>query len=505
MTEASGRQAALRGFGWGALAGLVLVTLMYLAGYLFVLRPLPQLLNEPLLAVMPGFVFGLLIDKLQHAGKVVEELGLIVAMVFGLGLLGAAWGWTSRRWRSQHSALAFAAVGWVVVVTVLLPISGIGFLGLGEGLTTPLIWGVLFAIYGVVLQLGADSSDSAAAPDPGRRSLLGILPVTIGVVSLGVLAMRLVPGWYKAIFNPPEAGLRGISPELTPVQNFYIVSKNIGGDPTIAAQGWTLGVGGLVDKPLKLSMSDLRGLPSVDQYVTLECISNNVGGEQMSTGSFKGVSLNSLLAMASPQTAGTWAAFKARDGYAESLPMSLIQGAPEILVAYELDGAPLPVGHGFPARMLIPGHYGMKGPKWLDSINLVNAESGGYWEQQGWDHNAVVKTTARFDVPRDGDIVKLGTVTLGGVAFAGSRGIARVEYSTDGGKTWTQASFRPPLSPLTWVIWQADWTPNREGAYDLRVRATDGAGAVQSAAVAASYPSGSSGYHTVRIAVSTTA
>ncbi|HEY8853948.1 MAG TPA: molybdopterin-dependent oxidoreductase, partial [Candidatus Dormibacteraeota bacterium] len=226
-----------------------------------------------------------------------------------------------------------------------------------------------------------------------------------------------------------------------------------------------------------------------------------VGGPQMSTGDFTGVSLRDLLAMAGPQAAGTWVAFKARDGYAESLPMSLVQGAPEIVVAYELDGAPLPEAHGFPARMLIPGHYGMKGPKWLDSIDVVDHESGGYWEQQGWDHNAVVKTTARFDEPREGDIVKLGPVLLAGVAFAGTRGIAKVDYSTDEGRTWTEAAFKAPLSPLTWVIWQAEWTPAAEGAYELRVRATDKDGALQSSEIAASYPTGASGYHTARIAV----
>jgi DMSO/TMAO reductase YedYZ molybdopterin-dependent catalytic subunit len=502
MTKASRRQAALRGFGWGALGGLVLVTLMYLASLVLGLRPLPQLLNQPLLAVMPGFVFGFLIDTLQHAGKVVEELGLIIAMVVGLGVLGAACGLASLRWHSQRLPLAFAAVGWAVVAGVLLPISGAGFLGLGDdGLVTPLIWAALFAIYGVVLQLGAESPGAATTPDLGRRRLLSILPVTIGVVSLGVLGLRLVPGWYKAIFNPPEAGLNGISPEVTPVENFYIVSKNIGGDPVVSAQGWSLEVGGMVDKPLKLSLSDLSGLPSASEFVTLECISNTVGGELMSTGNFTGVSLRDLLAMASPQATGTWVAFKARDGYAESLPMSLIQGAPEILVAYALDGSPLPAGHGFPARILIPGHYGMKGPKWLDSITVVDHESGGYWEQQGWDHNAVIKTTARLDVPRDGDIVKLGTVLLAGVAFAGTRGISKVEYSTNAGRTWTEAPFKAPLSPLTWVLWQAEWTPGAEGAYDLRVRATDGTGALQTAQTAASYPSGASGYHTVRISV----
>jgi hypothetical protein len=501
--QAGGRQAALRGFGWGALAGVVLVTLMYLANLLLGLKPLPQLLNQPLLSVMPGVVFGFLIDTLQHAGKVVEELGLIVAMVVGLGVLGAAWAWTSRFWHSQHSALAFAAIGWVVVVAILLPISGSGFLGLADQPATPLIWAALFAVYGVVLQLGAEPAGTAAATDLGRRRLLGVLPMTIGALSLGVLAFRLLPGWYDAIFKAPGSGVAGISPQITPVGDFYVVSKNFV-DPSIPASGWHLSVGGMVDKPLSLSLADLQGLPKTREYVTLECISNNVGGPQISTGDFTGVSLRDLLAMAGPQAAGTWVAFKARDEYQESLQMNLIQAAPEILVAYELDGGPLPEAHGFPARMLIPGHYGMKGPKWLDSITVVDHESGGYWEQQGWDHNAVVKTMSRFDVPGEGDIVKLGPMLLAGVAFAGGRGIAKVEYSTDAGKTWTEAPFQPPLSPLTWVIWQTQWSPAAEGAYTLQVRATDKTGALQTSTNAASYTSGASGYHTVRIAVAKT-
>jgi DMSO/TMAO reductase YedYZ molybdopterin-dependent catalytic subunit len=502
MTELTGRQAALRGFGWGAVAGLALVALMYLANLVLGLRPLPQLLNEPLLSIMPGFVFGFLIDTLQHAGKVVEELGLIVAMVAALGVLGAAWAWTSRRWHFQYSALVFAAAGWLVVTAVLLPISGSGFLGLNDGPATPLIWGALFAVYGVAVQLGGDQVESPAAPDAGRRRMLSVLPVTIGAVSVGVLALRLVPGWYKAIFNPPEAGLSGASPAVTPVQNFYVVSKNLSGDPSVDGGSWSLSVGGLVDKPLRLSLADLRGLPVTTQYVTMECISNNVGGNLMSTGSFSGVKLRDLLAMASPKTTGTWAAFKAVDGYAESLPMSLIQGAPEILVAYDLDGAPLPASHGFPARMLIPGHYGMKGPKWLGSIDLVDRESGGYWEQQGWDHNAVVRTTARFDVPYDGATIKIGTVSLAGVAFAGTRGIQKVEISTDGGGTWSEAPFEPPLSELTWVLWQASWTPSTEGAYKLQVRATDAGGTLQDSHSSPSYPNGAAGYHTIQVNIS---
>jgi DMSO/TMAO reductase YedYZ molybdopterin-dependent catalytic subunit len=491
------RQAAFQGFGWGCLAGLALVSLMYLAGPILGLRPLPQLLNEPLLSLMPGFVFGFLIDTLQHAGKVVEELGLIVAMVVILGLLGAADAVAALRWRSQYLPLGFAAVGWFVVAVAALPAGGAGFLGLADGPATPVMWAVLFAIYGVILQMG---HGSPAGVDAGRRRLLSSIPLTLGAASLGLLAVRLIPNWYQAIVNPPEAGLRGLSPEVTPIENFYVVSKNFS-DPSVDASGWTLKVGGLVNQPLTLSVTQLRALSGVTQYVTMECISNDVGGGLMSTANFGGVRLSDLVAMAKPTPQGSWVAFTARDGYTESLPLSLIQGAPEILVAYDMDGAPLPMAHGFPARMLIPGHYGMKGPKWLDRIDLVSHESGGYWEQQGWDHNAIIRSTARFDSPRDGDVVRRGPLTLAGVAFAGTRGVANVEFSTDGGGSWKTAQFNPPLSPYTWVLWTAAWTPGSQGSYQLKIRAKDNAGAEQTSDVAASYPSGATGYHTIHVDV----
>ena len=495
------RRLALRGAAAGALAALATLAAMYLAALVAGIRPLPDLLQEPILAAMPGPVFGFLIDNLQHAGKVVEEAGILVALTLGGAGLGAFYALASGRWSVPHLGLGFGALAWLLTMVVLLPLAGDGLFGLNEGLATPLVWGLLFAVFALVLQLPGDPARPALiAGEPGRRSFLRTAPLAVGALSLGVIAFRLAPGWYRAVAQPPESGLTGPVPEVTPIGNFYVVSKNFS-DPVVAESGWALTLKGLVRRPQRFTLPDLRGLPAVEEYVTLECISNNVGGALISTGLFRGLRLADLLAEAAPQEGASHVLFRARDGYTESLPLDLVRSSPEILLADQLDGAPLPTAHGFPLRVLIPGHYGMKGPKWLDAIELVSSDSGGYWENQGWDRLAVVKTTSRIDSPLDGSIVSPGEVAVQGVAFAGKRGVLTVELSTDGGRSWSRATVKAPLSAFTWVLWSQSWTPGSAGAYTLQVRATDGDGRLQSGQPAASFPNGASGYHTVHVNV----
>ena len=491
-----------RGLAAGAIAGAVLVALMYLMNTVTGLRPLPQLLQQPVLDVMPGAVFGFLIDTLQHAGKVTEEISLIVAMLAGLAVLGAVYGLLRAGRSIPYLGLGVSAVGWLVVNAVLLPLSGDGFLGAEEGVTAPLSWGILFVVYAVLLEAGFDHWLAPRTDDaePGRRRALRIIPLAVAGGSLAVLGIQLVPGWYRAIFAPPESGIAGPSSELTPVGNFYVVSKNFV-DPVVDPAGWSLSVHGLVDNPQRLTLEAIRGMPAVTEYVTLECISNNVGGAQISTGIFGGVPLSAVLDLAGVKSQATLVAFRSRDGYTESLPLSLVRQSPEILLALSLDGAPLPDQHGFPARILVPGHYGMKGPKWVEEIELATGSRNGYWENQGWNPDAAVKTMARFDQPLQGALLKVGDIDLSGVAFAGKRGISAVEYSVDNGAGWIPAVVKPPLSNLTWVIWTATWTPTSPGEHVLLVRARDGGGALQSASRAPSYPDGSNGFHSVAVSV----
>jgi DMSO/TMAO reductase YedYZ molybdopterin-dependent catalytic subunit len=493
------RAEIVRGALAGAAAGLAAVATMYLLASLAGTRTLPALLSEPFLALMPGPLFGFLIDRLQHLGKVLEELGLLLAMVVLLAGLGAAVAPLRLRRPRARLTLVAAAGAWLVVMLLALPQGGAGLFGLGDGIATPVVWAVVFAIYAFVLEMGLGPPSPGQEPvDEGRRWLIGTAPAAIALVSAGYLALRLVPGWVQAVAQPAKAA--ALSDEVTPVKDFYVVSKNFN-DPAIDAGSWALNVHGLAAGPFRLAYADFRALPQATVLTTLECISNNVGGNQISTGEFAGVRLAELVQRAQPSAQAKFVNFRSRDGYTESLPIDLVLSDPDILVAHSLGGAPLTTAHGFPARVLIPGRYGMKGPKWLEDIELAVNEIGGYWESQGWDRQAIVKTMARIDTPLDGAIIGSGAQTVGGVAFAGTRGIWGVELSADGGRTWAPAALRPSLSPLTWVIWTFQWAPG-PGEHTLAVRATDGRGAVQTADVQPSFPSGSSGYHEIRVSSS---
>ncbi|MGH2400399.1 MAG: molybdopterin-dependent oxidoreductase, partial [bacterium] len=284
-------------------------------------------------------------------------------------------------------------------------------------------------------------------------------------------------------------------------ERFYVVSKNPPGfDPVLDERRWALDVGGMVARPIKLTYDQIRALPAVDQLQTLECISNEVGGDLISNARWKGVRLRDVLQRAGGPTANAIkVAFHCADGYTESIPLgdALV---PTTLLAYEMNGERLPPNHGFPIRLLVPGLFGMKNPKWITRIELVNYDFQGYWERSGWSDEAVVKTMSKFTTL--GRSYRAGEeIGLGGVAYGGDRSIKEVEVSSDGGKTWEKAEVKTPLGPFTWVLWAALWKPTAPNEYVLKVRAKDGAGVIQIAKDTAPLPDGASGYHTLRVRV----
>jgi hypothetical protein len=185
----------------------------------------------------------------------------------------------------------------------------------------------------------------------------------------------------------------------------------------------------------------------------------------------------------------------ASDDYTDSIPLDRAM-ADETLLVYEMNGEPLTPEHGFPVRLLVPGIYGMKNVKWITRLEAVDFDFKGYWQRRGWDDRAEYKTMSRIDAP--GGSVD-GEATIAGIAFAGDRGISRIEVSTDAGASWEQAEIKPALSPISWVLWQKRWRPAQAGRHRLLVRATDGRGQTQTSQYAPPAPSGSSGYHSVSV------
>jgi DMSO/TMAO reductase YedYZ molybdopterin-dependent catalytic subunit len=317
------------------------------------------------------------------------------------------------------------------------------------------------------------------------------------MLSLGSVPERITP--------PPTptysdwAPVAGQTPELTSAANFYYVSKNLATDPALSASSWSLSVTGLANKPYMLTYDQLRALPSVEQYHTLECISNTVGGNLISNGRFVGVRLADILNAAGIQSGANSLIFAAADGYSDSL--HLAQALDErSLIVYLLDGAPLPQKHGYPARLLIPGLYGMKNGKWLTQLTLTNTSYTGYWEQQGWTSVAAVKLMSRIDTPHDGDLLAAQPGSIAGIAYSGANGIAAVQVSVDAGRTWNAANLRRPLGALTWTLWEYPWLPDA-GQHIIAVRAIDLDGNVQQPTVASPLPDGASGYHAITVTV----
>ena len=275
-----------------------------------------------------------------------------------------------------------------------------------------------------------------------------------------------------------------------------MISKNFR-DPVVSRDGWKIAIDGLVDAPLSVTYTDLHALPAVTLVRTMECISNRVGGNLIGTGQWTGVPLHVLLERAGVRPGTFKVKFVGADGYSTALPLAAALD-PQTILAYQLNSEPLPSRHGYPARLIIPSRYGMKNPKWITGITATAEDYHGFWEQQDWTDVSLVETTSRIDTPRRA--ATAGTATaVAGLAYAGDRGIRRVEVSTDGGKSWADAALQPALGPYTWVYWAMTWTPPTPGNYTLTCRATDGNGNVQIASRRAPIPDGATGLHRISV------
>ncbi len=505
----------------GAAAMTAVVALMFALRFALGVQALPDVAADALTLILPGGVFGYLIDRLQEFGRP----SLILGMAIGLIVLGALSGALAARFLGALPRAGRVAVVVVALAVLTLPVVVIGG---SEDATVPIALATLgyWLLFAVVLELGrsrAAGQPLFVAGGPSRRVLLygaGALGAVyladylggriVKAASLGGLrptvvvtpppslapATAIPPGATAAPTADPFAGLTGI----TTTKDFYVISKNGLDDPTVDQGRWRLQVQG--QRPYALGYAELRALPAVSGPRTLECISNIVGGSLISTAVFTGVPLRDLLERGGVPAGTREIRFTSADGYTESIQLEVAMD-PSTVVAYLINDEPLPKVHGFPARVLMSGRYGVKNPKWLTKIEPVAQPYNGYWPQRGWNKDAFVRTFSRLDTPQDQAVVLAGKPfqLIRGVAFAGARGISKVEISFDGGKTWSDTTLRKILPKDDWMPFTYTWPDPTAGKHDVVVRATDGEGAVQDTAERDSFPDGATGYHHTNITV----
>ncbi len=292
----------------------------------------------------------------------------------------------------------------------------------------------------------------------------------------------------------------GLSPIVTSNADFYRIDTRILA-PQVEPDDWSLRITGMVDREVELSFDNLLAMDRIEEYVTLSCVSNEVGGDLVGNALWSGVALSDLLDLAGVRSEATQIVGRSVDGWTAGFPTAVATDGRPAMVAVTMNGEPLPVKHGFPARLVVPGLYGyVSATKWLTEIELTTWEAfDGYWIPRGWAKEGPIKSQSRIDVPRPGATIAAGRTPIAGVAWAPTRGIDRVEVRVDDGP-WQPARLSGALSEHTWVQWTHAWdaTP---GMHRLQVRATDGDGHTQTADLAPPAPSGATGHHTIRVEV----
>jgi len=463
----------------GLSAGTLALGADYLAHAVFGIPLLPEQAGYILLKLLPLSTFASLLKAL---GVLARPLLLVGATVVIIAAYGAA---------SMLTARVFPR-GYVLVLTGLAALVSaiVAIVAFSPSDSWPGAVVEIVLLAGMVALVDRAVRGLATAGPVNEDRRIVMRNIFYGAVGIALLGIGYANVRRFATALAMKEGSRTPT-EITPVSDFYVVSKNISGDPVVDASTWRLNLPGR-----SLTYAELLALPSHQLELTLECISNEIGGTLISNGSWKGPRVSDVLALTSVPSNATWMLMESADGYTESFQLRDL--TPDHLLATHLNGSALSSMHGFPARFIFPGRYGMKQPKWVTRVGFSASDKPGYWENNGWDERAIVKTMSRIDRPTDGAALAAGAIQLGGIAFAGSRRISGVELSWDGGRSWQPADLQPEFSPYAWRFWQLS-TSIAAGHYNVKVRARDGEGTLQTSKSAATLPNGADGYHSITL------
>ncbi len=517
----------------GILAGAIATLVFYVGTELLGLPYPPEAIFQGLINPVQGSVQSVVVDNFRQYAKYGALTFASVIFVIIYGAIGILIGLLSRR-----RATKWGLIGIGTIITTVLSLgleaefaSSVSVLSSISG------WGLVAAL-AVAINLGFSayvvSSVQIGHPivtqptitlAPERRKLLkrvglGVLAITV-VYFASRVGLSLFSGQPVIQSNTPipvntetsSVSLTGapdifsdprianlIASEVTDTRIFYRVDIDPF-PPQLDFNQWTLNVTGKVNKPLTITMSDLQVMTTSDEYATLECVSNTVDppGALISNGKWSGVPLATILNQAGLNSDAVSVIFHCAEGYSVGIPLERAL-EPGALLAYKMNDALLPAEHGSPLRAIIPGLYGMMNAKWITGIEVSDSVYLGYWQERGWTNDAQIHTTSIIYYPQSGAQVS-GSLPIAGVAFAGDRGISKVEVSTDGGSTWNVAELKTPKSPYSWVLWAYNWTPTTNGNQTIIVRATDGTGQVQDSSNSQPFPNGAAGYNSTQVNV----
>lgn len=510
---------------WAALAGVVAAAAALAVAE--VLAVFVAAASSPLFAVgsfvidiVPSFVKELVIDWFGTADKAVLLICLGVLVL----VLAAATGVLEFR-AAPWGVVLLAVVGVVATIAVVTRAEATAFWAL------PTIAGVIAGAMTLRMLTRrlrdwagpATSNEQAEEPAPravDRRSFLTLLIGAAGAAAVAGVGARIVNAGTTAVnivresLRLPSAAVEaapipagaeldvpGITPLISANEGFYRIDTALQ-VPVVDAAKWRLKITGMVDNELEFTFDDILALPLIETYVTLMCVSNEVGGNLVGNALWLGHPIRSLLERASPQQGADMVLSRSIDGWTASSPLSVLQDeGRDSILAVGMNGEPLPIEHGFPVRMVVPGLYGyVSATKWLIELKVTRfADETAYWTDRGWSAKGPVKTSSRIDVPRVGSPVAAGKVAIAGVAWAQHTGIAGVEVRIDSG-AWQPATLAEAISADTWRQWVFEWDAE-PGEHIVQARATDAAGMVQSGKNVGVIPDGAEGWHTISVTV----
>ncbi|MET0418228.1 MAG: molybdopterin-dependent oxidoreductase [Actinoplanes sp.] len=485
----------------GASAGVIAAGLGIAVAELFAAATRPE--AAPLVAVG-----GAIIDATPTPLKefAVRELGtadkpvLLASIGLVLALCAAALGVLGQRRRSVVAAGA-AVLGVAGAAAALSRPASSPFFAVPSLLAAAIAGTALWWLLG---------RGTPGAPATDRRSFLRATVLVAGAALLAEAGAQVVQRTIGRVrtdlrLPAPASAAKPLPPGIAPgftttAASFYRVDTALT-VPRVNPDTWSLRIHGMVRTELELSLEDLLKRPLIERDITLNCVSNEVGGPYVGTARWLGVPLAPLLREAGLDTRADQIVARSVEGMTIGTPVATALDGRDTMLAVAMNGEPLLPEHGFPVRMLTPGLYGYAGAcKWVTELELTTfAAFDAYWVERGWAQQGTVRTASRIDRPRPFARPNPGLVTVAGVAWAQRRGISKVEISVDGGD-WRPAELLPVPSTDTWVQWRYAWTAT-SGPHSLAVRATDGTGAVQTEDRATPFPAGATGRHTITVTV----